>query len=172
MSAWPKGRYVSWLLAALALLGIGMLRAGLLYSQRYLSEWIAAHMGYDLRNRLYDHIQYLSFSYHDHTQTGQLISRVIEDVRAIERFTGFGVVEMIRVVLLLSVSLSCSSYISRAGLDCADPAILVLMLLTAYFGRRIGRLSWMWIFLGRTFRPLAGECQRCAGSARFCPRTL
>ncbi|HEX9092229.1 MAG TPA: ABC transporter transmembrane domain-containing protein, partial [Anaerolineales bacterium] len=65
---------------ALILLGIGVLNSILTYFQRYLSEWIASHIGYDLRNRLYDHIQHLSFSYHDHAQTGQLISRTIEDV--------------------------------------------------------------------------------------------
>src|SRR5512143_2593578 len=73
---------------ALILLGIGALTAVLTYFQRYISEWIASHIGYDLRNRLYNHIQHLSFSYHDHAQTGQLISRCIEDVRAVERFTG------------------------------------------------------------------------------------
>ena len=52
------------------------------------AEWIAARVGYDLRNRMYDHIQYLPFTYHDHAQSGQLISRCIEDVRSIERFAG------------------------------------------------------------------------------------
>ena len=60
---------------ALFLLGIGILSSGFTYSQRYLSEWIAAHIGYDLRNRLYDHIQHQSFSYHDHALTGQLAAR-------------------------------------------------------------------------------------------------
>src|SRR4030066_85200 len=87
--------------SALILLGIGVLNSILTYGQRYLSEWIANHIGYDLRNRLYDHIQRLSFSYHDHSQTGQLISRCIEDVRAIERFTGTGIVELIRISVLL-----------------------------------------------------------------------
>jgi len=76
--------------AALILLGIGIVSAFLLYWQRYLTEQIAAQVGYDLRNRLYDHIQHLTFSYHDHAETGQLISRTIEDVRSIERFTGNG----------------------------------------------------------------------------------
>ena len=67
---------------------------------RYLSEWIAAHVGYDLRNRMYDHIQYLPFTYHDHAQSGQLISRCIEDVRSIERFAGGAVADLIRFVLL------------------------------------------------------------------------
>ena len=87
--------------AALVILVIGVTRAGLLYAQRFLSEWIASHIGYDLRNRLYDHIQHLSFGYHDHAQTGQLISRTIEDVRSIERFTGYGLVELLHLSLLL-----------------------------------------------------------------------
>jgi ATP-binding cassette subfamily B protein len=87
--------------AALVILGIAVFRAVIPFGVRYLGEWIAAHIGYDLRNRMYNHIQYLPFSYHDHAQSGQLISRTIEDVRAIERFTGFSVGEIIRVGLLL-----------------------------------------------------------------------
>ena len=71
--------------AALVLLIIGAGRAFLIYWQRYLTERIAAQVGYDLRNRLYNHIQRLTFTYHDHAETGQLISRTIEDVRSIER---------------------------------------------------------------------------------------
>jgi ATP-binding cassette subfamily B protein len=79
---------------------VGLFSAALNLSNHYLSEWIAAHVGYDLRNRLYDHIQHLSFSYHDHAQSGQLISRCIEDVRAIERFAGGSVAELIRFIVL------------------------------------------------------------------------
>jgi ATP-binding cassette subfamily B protein len=66
--------------SALTLLGLGILTALLNLAQRYTSEWIAAHVGYDLRNRLYDHIQNQPFTYHDHSESGQLISRCIEDV--------------------------------------------------------------------------------------------
>ena len=55
--------------SALLLLAIGLASAALSLVNRYLSEWIAAHVGYDLRNRMYDHIQYLPFSYHDHAQS-------------------------------------------------------------------------------------------------------
>lgn len=129
-------RFLSW--SALALLGIGLLRAGLLYVQRYTSEWIASHIGFDLRNRLYDHLQHLPFSFHDHAQTGQLISRVIEDVRAVERFTGFGVVEMIRLGLLLGVILGLlfSTQPRLAGI--AVLPLIPLALITIQFGRRVG----------------------------------
>ena len=69
------------LLAAAVLLGLGLVKAGIGFGNRYTAEWLAHHIAFDLRNQLYDHIQRLSFSYHDHTQSGQLISRCIEDVR-------------------------------------------------------------------------------------------
>ena len=124
--------------AALLLLLIGVLRSGLMFIQRYISEWVAAHVGYDLRNRLYDHIQYLSFSYHDHTQTGQLISRVIEDVRSVERFTGLAVVEMIRVAFLL-IGISAILFWTQPKLAALTfLPVLLLMLMTTNFGSKIG----------------------------------
>src|SRR5918996_869172 len=82
--------------SAFLLLGIGLGAALLNLGNRYWSEWIAARVGYDLRDRMYDHIQYLPFTYHDHAQSGQLISRCIEDVRSIERFAGSAVSDLIR----------------------------------------------------------------------------
>jgi ATP-binding cassette subfamily B protein len=87
--------------SALVLLGLGLITAALGAFQRFISEWIGGHIGYDLRNKMYDHIQNMSFSYHDHAQTGQLISRCIEDVRAVQNFIGGAVVELVQLVFLL-----------------------------------------------------------------------
>lgn len=128
--------YMLW--AALALVGLGLVTAALTYFNQYLSEWVAAHIGYDLRNRLYNHIQYLSFSYHDHAQTGQLISRCIEDVRAVERFTGLGIVEMVRLVLLLG-GISALLFIENSRLaTVALVPLIPLVWLTLNFGRKVG----------------------------------
>ena len=124
--------------SALLILGIGAVHAVLVYFQRYLSEWVAQRIGYDIRNRLYDHIQHLSFTYHDRAQTGQLISRCIEDVRAIQNFAGTGLVELLRVVLLL---VGVSTLLFTANPRLAAIALLPLiplMLLAGDFGRRIG----------------------------------
>ena len=83
--------------SALLLLGIGVLTASLNLGQRYLTEWISAHVGYDLRNSMYDRIQYLPFTYHDHTTTGQLINRCIEDVRSVQSFAGESIVEIVQL---------------------------------------------------------------------------
>ncbi|MGW8142999.1 MAG: ABC transporter ATP-binding protein [Anaerolineales bacterium] len=124
--------------AALVLLIIGVGRAFLIYWQRYLSERIAAQVGYDLRNRLYNHIQRLTFTYHDHAETGQLISRTIEDVRSIERFTGNGIVELIHLLLLfIGIVILLYSANPRLATIALLPMI-PLVLVTSNFGRKIG----------------------------------
>jgi ATP-binding cassette subfamily B multidrug efflux pump len=126
--------------AALVILGLGTTVAGLTYVQRMLNEWIAAHIGFDLRNKLYDHIQSLSFSFHDHAQTGQLISRCIEDVRAVERFTGFGVVDLIKMIFLLSgIIWLLFTQNPRLAVIALLPTI-PLMLMTTSFGQRVSKL--------------------------------
>lgn len=125
-------------LSAAAILAIGTARAGLIYAQRYLSEWIAAHVGFDLRNQLYDHIQYLPFSFHDHSQAGQLISRNIEDVRAVERFAGFGMAESVRMVLLL-VGVVTLLFLQQPRLAAiALLPMIPMALITTNFGKRVG----------------------------------
>jgi ATP-binding cassette subfamily B protein len=126
--------------SALLLLGLGLASAVLNLGNRYWSEWIAAHVGYDLRNRMYDHIQYLPFTYHDHAQSGQLISRCIEDVRSIERFAGGAVADLVRFVLLtvgiLSIMLTDNARLAVIALLPMIP----LILMTSSFGTKIGKL--------------------------------
>ena len=126
--------------AALIILGLGVLSAVLDFVNRYLNSWIAFRVTFDLRNQLYDHIQHLSFSYHDHTQTGQLISRCIEDVRSIQQFTGSGVVDLIRILLLLiGVVVLLFSDNPRLAAIALIP-MLPLFLTTTRFGSRVGAL--------------------------------
>ncbi|HEC62605.1 MAG TPA: ABC transporter ATP-binding protein, partial [bacterium] len=133
-----RGEISTLIQSALIILIIGNALAAMTYGQSYLSAWIASHVGYDLRNLLYDHIQHLPFSYHDHSQTGQLISRCIEDVRAIERFTGYGVADLLRLSLLL-VGIVILLFVQNARLAAiALLPIIPLVLMTGNFGRRIG----------------------------------
>jgi ATP-binding cassette subfamily B protein len=125
--------------SALAILGLGVLRSILAYAQRYLTEWVSHNISFDLRNRLYDHIQHLPFTFHDRTQSGQLISRTIEDVRAIERFTGSGLAELVRVALLL-IGIVTLLYLDNAMLaSIALLPMLPLVVITSRFGQRISR---------------------------------
>jgi len=122
---------------ALLIIAIGVARAFVTYANRYINEWISNHIGYDLRNRLYDHIQYLPFTYHDHAQAGQLISRCIEDVRAIERFAGSAISELIRISILM-IGITVLLFIENPRLAAiALIPIIPLLWIATDFGRRI-----------------------------------
>jgi len=126
--------------SALLLLGLGLGSAILNLGNRYTSEWIAVRVGYDLRNRMYDHIQHLPFTYHDHAESGQLISRCIEDVRSIERFAGGAVTELVQFVILsvgvLWIMLADNPRLAIISLL----PIIPLALMTSGFGTKIGKL--------------------------------
>lgn len=57
-----------------------------------------------LRNYLYDQIQRLSFTYHDKTQTGELIQRSTSDVDALRRFFADQAIGIGRIVLLFTIN--------------------------------------------------------------------
>ncbi len=126
--------------SALLLLGLGLLTAALNGFQRYISEWIGGHLGYDIRNRLYDHIQHLSFSYHDHAQTGQLISRCIEDVRAVQTFIGSSIVELAQMLFLLFGALGIMLSENWNLTLMAIIPIVPLTIITLNFGKRVSEL--------------------------------
>jgi ABC-type multidrug transport system fused ATPase/permease subunit len=126
--------------AALLLLGLGLMTAVLNGFQRYISEWIGGRIGYDIRNRLYNHIQGLSFSFHDHAQTGQLISRCIEDVRSVQQFIGSSIVELAQMVFLLFGALGIMLTENWQLTLIAVLPIFPLTWLTVRFGNRVTAL--------------------------------
>lgn len=135
-----RGQTGNLIRSALLLLALGLVSAILNLANRYWSEWIAARVGYDLRNRMYDHIQYLPFTYHDHAQSGQLISRCIEDVRSIERFAGGAVADLVRFVFLtLGILYIMLMDNTRLAVIALLPMI-PLILMTSSFGTKIGKL--------------------------------
>ncbi len=128
--------------SALILLGIGVLTALLNLSLRYRSERVAAFIGYDLRNRMYDHIQNLHFTFHDHSQTGQLISRCIEDVRSIQNFAGSSIIEIIHLSVMgigvIAILVTTNFWLAIIALL----PLIPMAMMTVDFGGRATRLFY------------------------------
>jgi ATP-binding cassette subfamily B multidrug efflux pump len=128
--------------SALILLGIGILTASLNLGQRYLTEWLSAHVGYDLRNSMYDRIQYLPFTYHDHTTTGQLINRCIEDVRSVQNFAGESIVEIIQLAVIaagvVTILIFRNPWLALISLL----PLIPMVMMTTDFGKRITLLFY------------------------------
>ena len=74
------------------IMGLSIIRGVLSYFQNYLAESIAQEVSYDIRNMLYDHVQHMSFGFHDRHHTGALMSRAITDVDNIRMFIQMGLV--------------------------------------------------------------------------------
>ncbi|HEX7432962.1 MAG TPA: ABC transporter ATP-binding protein [Anaerolineaceae bacterium] len=128
--------------SALILVGLGAGTAILNLGQRYLIEWIGAHVGYDLRNAMYDRIQYLPFTYHDHSTTGQLINRCIEDVRAVQSFAGDSLVQIVQLGVLsvgvVTILVLRNPWLALVALLPLAPMVMM----TTDFGQRITRLFY------------------------------
>lgn len=89
------GRLSDLLLAAGAILGTSALRGLFAYGQGYLSQAVSCLVAYDLRDLLYDHLQRLSFAFHDESETGQLMSRMTADIEAVRNFIPQGLLRAI-----------------------------------------------------------------------------
>jgi len=92
-------------IAAAAIMAAALLRGLFAFGQTYLGEWISQKVAYDIRNRIYDRLQRLSYAYHDRQQTGQLMSRATQDVEAVRMFVAMGVLRGFYVVALLTAVL-------------------------------------------------------------------
>ena len=86
----PKKNLVYLLVAAAAILGASALRGLFAYGQGYFSQALSNLIAYDLRDMLYDHLQKLSFSFHDDSETGQVMSRMTADIEAVRNFYPMG----------------------------------------------------------------------------------
>ena len=74
------------------LVGLGILRAGLMAARRLLSGQIALDVEMDMRSGLYAHMVRLSFGFYDRHQTGQLMSRATVDLQGVRFFLGYGLI--------------------------------------------------------------------------------
>ena len=93
------GGKLLWL--SLATVGFALLQALFQFAQGALAARTAQGVAYDLRNTLYAKIQGLSFSYHDRSHTGQLLTRATSDVEAVQRFVGRGAIMFLSAALML-----------------------------------------------------------------------
>ena len=88
-------------LAVLGLLGLGLARGVFTFFQQRWLEVASQNVAYDLRNELQNKLTDLSFSYHDRTEAGQLLSRAIQDVERIRFLTGRATWRLIDGTVLL-----------------------------------------------------------------------
>ena len=71
-----------------------VLRPPIEYYRQYFAQWTSSKILYDIRDRMYTHIQKLSFKYYANTRSGEIISRVINDVEQTKTFVITGLMNL------------------------------------------------------------------------------
>ena len=89
----------------LLLVGLAVVRGLFGFTQSYWSEKVSQSFAFDLRNKLFEKIQTLSFAYHDRTQAGQLMTRLTSDVEQVRSFVASALLQFISALMLLIGSL-------------------------------------------------------------------
>ena len=93
------------LLVGIVIVGIGRCIFG--YCKEFTFDKLASKIGSEIRKDLFDHIQSLSMSYFQDTNTGELMARVKDDVDKIWNAMGFVGMLVIEVVIHVSMVLYC-----------------------------------------------------------------
>jgi ABC-type multidrug transport system fused ATPase/permease subunit len=84
-----------------AFLVAGLLNWAMSYAQTYLTGWVGERILADLRNRLFDHLQRLSLGFYERNRAGVIISRLTNDVEAIDQLVTDGVTSLVQNTLTL-----------------------------------------------------------------------
>lgn len=89
-----------------------ILRPPIEYVRQYLAQWVGNKILFDIRGKLFDHLQKLSLKFYSQTKTGEIISRVIHDVEQTKNFVITGLMNiwldlttiLIAIVIMLTMN--------------------------------------------------------------------
>ena len=135
--------------SVLALIGLTVLKGLLTFFQGRWSEVASQNVAYDVRNALQNKLTLLSFSFHDQAESGQLLSRAVQDVDRVRFLTGRATLRIIDgLVMGIGTAVILVSMNSRL-------ALLVVLTLPLLAHRAF--------FLGSRLRPLSIAIQNQLG---------
>src|ERR671937_159550 len=126
-----------WIVGAFLL--AGLLNWGMSYVQTYLTGWVGERILADLRNDLFEHLQRLSLGFYERNRAGVIISRLTNDVEAIDQLVTDGVTSLVQNTLTL-VGTAILLFVLDWRLALATLAVIPLMrIATAVFSVRSAR---------------------------------
>jgi ABC-type multidrug transport system fused ATPase/permease subunit len=121
---------------AAAIVGAAVLRLSLSLARRLIAGRVSLGIEYDLRNRLYGHLQSLELGFFDDQQVGQLMSRATVDLQSVRFFLGYGLIFIIQNLLTIVLATVVMIYI-KPGLALITLApVPIVILAAARYGRR------------------------------------
>lgn len=83
-----------------------VIRAPIEYLRQYFAQLITSRILYDLRNRLYEHIQKLSLRFYQNKKTGEIISRMINDAEQTKSIVETGMMNIWLDMFTLTIAMT------------------------------------------------------------------
>lgn len=129
------GPEVLGLIAKLALitLGIYVLRAVMQFVRSYAAHVAGWHVVADVRDEVYRHLQRLSLRFYENRQTGQLMSRTVNDTELLEQLVAHAIPDLtINILLLFGVTAVLMSMSWQLALLSMIPIPLVVLAMRGF----------------------------------------
>lgn len=130
-----KWSIIIWASAGLLLLYI--LNTFLLYVVNYWGHMLGINIETDMRKKLFDHIQKLSFRFFDNTKTGHLMSRLTNDMMQIGEMAHHGPEDLFIAVMTLAGSFTLMMFINWKLAVLTFVVVPVIIWLVVYFNKRM-----------------------------------
>jgi ABC-type multidrug transport system fused ATPase/permease subunit len=137
-----EGRASLLVFAALAVVAFAIGRGLAAFGQQYLGESMGQKVAYDIRNHIYNNLQRLSYSYHDKVQTGQIMSRVTQDVESIRMFINMGLLRLSQISLILIIALA-GMFIINWQLALVSMGMVPIIIWRSFIMAKQARPIWM-----------------------------
>src|SRR3954462_15536754 len=131
---------------ALAIVGAGLVRLVFSVARRLIAGRVSLGVEYDLRNRMYKHLQSLELGFFDEQQTGQLMSRSTVGLQSVRFFLGYGLIFIGQSGLTI--------LIAAAVMFAVNPPLAAVTLAPTPF------VVWVAFVYGRKNRPASQEVQQ------------
>jgi ATP-binding cassette subfamily B protein len=129
-------RLLGWFVAAFV--AVGLLGIVFTYAETYFTGWTGERMLADLRNLLFRHLQRLSLGFYERNRAGVIISRLTNDVEALDQLVTDGVTSLVQNSLTL-LGTAVILFFLDWRLALATLVVMPLMALsTAWFRKRSG----------------------------------
>jgi ATP-binding cassette subfamily B protein len=121
---------------ALGFIGLALIMGFFAFISGALASRTAEGVTKRVRDYVFDHIQYLTFTYHDQTKTGELIQRSTSDIDAIRRFYADQAIGIGRISLLFLVNFAALLWLDwRLALVSVIVVPFTITLSVFFFGR-------------------------------------
>jgi len=91
---------------SVAILVLGLLEALMVWARRWFILAPSTKVEYDLRTSFYRRLQRLPVAFHDRWQSGQLLSRMMQDISMLRRWLAFGIILLVVNVLTIIVGMA------------------------------------------------------------------